>query len=272
MTDPDVPDAPATHTEGHLPPQAADHYRRLEGARAVGTLAALETEEFLTDALHDGSILGIHGHVGLGKTFSVHTALRHLAPDTTVRLVFDEAPKKTELLEALWRALGLSGAPGSAATTKRLIKESLLTHRQVLLIDEVQNLNFPTLEYLRILWDDVQMPLVLVGSGRTRQKIFNHPSLHSRVDQWMQFKPLTLADVLNTIPAYHPVWEGVSQEVLVFTNDTAAHGIFRNWAKVTGGVQRAKRRDPDRPVDIPLIQWVLARLDSADRYPGPPQD
>lgn len=270
MTDLDVPAAPPT--EGHLPPESADHYRRLKGARAVATLAALETEDYLTEALHDGSIVCIHGHVGLGKTFSVHTALRQLAPDNTVRLVFDEAPKKSELLESLWRALGIAGQPASAATTKRLIKESLLAQPRVLLIDEVQNLNSPTLEYLRILWDDVQMPLVLVGSGKTRQRVFNHPALHSRIDQWLQFKPLTLADVLNTVPVYHPVWEGVSQEVLVFTNDTAAHGIFRNWAKVTAGVQRAKRRDPERPVDIPLIRWVLARLDSTDRYPGFPQD
>lgn len=259
-------------TEGHLPPESADHYRRLPGARAVGTLAALETEEFLTEALHERSILCIHGHVGLGKTFSVHTALRQLTPDTTIRLVFDEAPQKKELLEALWRALALPGNPGSPATTKRLIKQNLIQTPRVLLIDEVQNLNFPTLEYLRILWDDVQMPLILVGSGKTRQKVFDHPALHSRVDQWQQFKPLTLADVLNVIPSYHPVWEGVDDEILTFTNDTYARGVFRNWAKVTAGVQRAKHRDPQRPVDIPLIRWVFSRLDSTDRYPRLPQD
>jgi hypothetical protein len=249
-----VDQAPAAPAEGHLPPQTADHFRRLEGARAVGTLAALETEEFLTEAIDEGCILCIHGHVGLGKTFSVHTALRQLAPDTTIRLVFDEAPKKNEVLEALWRALALPGEPGSSATTKRLIKQSLTASPRVLLVDEVQNLNFATLEYLRILWDDVAMPLVLVGSGKTRQRVFDHPALHSRIDLWQQFKPLTLVDVLNVIPAYHPVWEGVNDEVLTFTNDTYARGVFRNWAKVTAGVQRAKHREPDRPVDIPLIR------------------
>jgi DNA transposition AAA+ family ATPase len=261
-----------TPAEGALPPQAADHFRRLEGASACGTLAARETEEYLTEAIRGGSILCIHGHVGLGKTFSVHTALRKHAPDTTVRLVFDEAPKKSELLEALWRALALPGPMGSAAATKRLIRQSLIAQPRVVLIDEVQNLNSATLEYLRILWDEAAMPLVLVGSGKTRQKVFDHPALHSRVEQWQQFKPLTLADVLNFIPVYHPVWEGISDQTLAFVNDTVARGVFRNWAKITLGVQRAQRRDPDRKVDIDLIRWIISRLDSTDRYPGPPED
>lgn len=260
-----------TPAEGTLPPQSADHYRRLEDARAVGTLAALETEEFLTETVKEGSILCIHGHVGLGKTFSVHTALRQLASDT-VRLVFDEAPRKSELLEALWRALALPGPMESTATTKRLIRQNLTDQPRVVLVDEVQNLNFPTLEYLRILWDQTATPLVLVGSGKTRQKVFDHPALHSRVEQWQQFKPLTLAEVLNSIPTYHPVWDGVSDETLAFVDDTFAHGVFRNWAKVTAGVQRAKRREPGRQVDIRLIRWVFSRLDSTDRYPHPPQD
>jgi hypothetical protein len=134
-----VDQAPAAPAEGHLPPQTADHFRRLEGARAVGTLAALETEEFLTEAIDEGCILCIHGHVGLGKTFSVHTALRQLAPDTTIRLVFDEAPKKNEVLEALWRALALPGEPDQAephsqppGPARRRGAESQLCHPGVL--------------------------------------------------------------------------------------------------------------------------------------------
>ncbi|WP_329204509.1 hypothetical protein OG893_00175 [Streptomyces sp. NBC_01696] len=55
--------------------------------------------------------------------------------------------------------------------------------------------------------------------------------LSSRVFIWQQFSRLTPAEVLEVIPLFHPLWEGVDPADLVFADERAAHGNFRAWAK-----------------------------------------
>lgn len=270
--------------DSQLPPAELDHFLRVNGAHAVLTRAAAETHDLIASALRQNSISCIHGHVGLGKTFAVHAALRRLAPDTTVRLAFDKARSVTPILDGLWRALELPGDQPTEAPAKEKIRTSLIHNPRVLLIDEVQNLGPIPLEYLRTLWDKTQIPMVLVGSGNTRQKVLHHPALHSRIPGWHQFSPLQLPDVLHVIPAYHPLWEGADSDLLVFADDQYAHGIFRNWVKLTLHVQDGLGRadegatagtpggggGPGRTVDRDLIRWAFSRLDSTNRFPDRP--
>jgi hypothetical protein len=256
--------------DSQLPPAELDHFVRINGAHAVLTPAAAETDDLIGITLRLNSILCIHGHVGLGKTFAVHTALRRLAPDTTVRLSFDKARSVAPILDGLWRALELPGDQPAEASAKEQIRASLISTPRVLLVDEVQNLGPIPLEYLRTLWDKTQIPLVLVGSGNARQKVLHHPALHSRIPEWQQFSPLKLPDVLNVIPAYHTLWDAVDSDLLVFADDAYAHGIFRNWVKLTLNVQEGLRRDPGRPIDRDLIRWAFSRLDSTNRFPDRP--
>jgi hypothetical protein len=74
------------------------------------------------------------------------------------------------------------------------------------------------------------------------------------------------------------------RHLLVFADDQYAHGIFRNWVKLTlhaqDGLGRADEGatagtpggggGPGRTVDRDLIRWAFSRLDSTNRFPDRP--
>ncbi|MFI1018188.1 AAA family ATPase [Streptomyces sp. NPDC020965] len=256
-----------------LPPPAKDHYLGLTEANTMGTKAVAETEDRIKKAIKHTAIVCIHGTVGLGKTFAVHTALRRHAPDTTLRLRFRQAPNMSELRGNLWRALELPGdPPDSADLCGRDIKEALEQEpRRVLLLDEVQWLSHTALEYIRDLWgdDEQRAAVILVGSGNTRQKILSCPALHSRILDWYQFAPLTPAEVENTIPAYHPIWNQADPGLVLYTDDHAGHGSFRNWAKLTLHLRDALDDNPGLTLTKDLVRWAFSRLDPTTRHTPP---
>ncbi|GGX47053.1 ATP-binding protein [Streptomyces chryseus] len=214
-----------------LPPASKDHFLGLTGANAVGTKAVAETEDRIRKVIKYNAMACIHGNVGLGKTFAVHTVLRRYAPDTTLRLRFRQSPNISELRGALWRALDVAGEPPQSADLCGLhLKEALEQQpRRILLFDEAQWLGKTALEYIRDLWgDDAQRATtIFVGTGNIRQKILGCPALHSRIFEWYQFKSLTPGDVLAAIPAYHPIWTGTDPDLILYTDDYAGHGSFR---------------------------------------------
>ncbi|MFF5931601.1 AAA family ATPase [Streptomyces hydrogenans] len=255
-----------------LPPPERDHYLGLTGANIMGTRAVAETHDRIQKAIKHRAIVTIHGHVGLGKTFAVHTVLRREAPQTTLRLRFRQAPNMSELRGALARALDLPGnISHSADESGELIKRALDDRPgTVLLLDEVQWLSKTALEYIRDLWgdDEQRAAVILVGSGNTRQKILSCPALHSRIYDAYQFSPLTPAEVLTNIPAYHPIWKNADPDLIQYTDDHAGHGTFRNWAKITLHLTDAFEADPTRTLSKDLIRWVLSRIDPSTRMPS----
>ncbi|MFG3480105.1 AAA family ATPase [Streptomyces sp. NPDC047980] len=263
MTEPAAPPS-------QLPPPSNDHYLGLTRANIMGTKAVAETEDRVRKALKHAAMVCIHGHVGLGKTFAVHTVLRRHAPDTTIRLRFRQAHNMSELRGALWRALELPGEPPqSADLCGQQLKVALEQQpRRVLLLDEAQWLSKPALEYIRDLWgdDEQRAAVIFVGSGTIRQRILSCPALHSRIYDWYQFTPLKPAEVLNTIPAYHPIWTDTDPDLILYTDDHAGHGSFRNWAKLTLHLQDALEENPDLTLTKDLVRWAFSRLDPTTRH------
>lgn len=255
-----------------LPPPDTDHFLGLTGANIMATRALSEAEDRVRGAIKHNAIVAVHGHVGLGKTFAIHTALRRHAPDTTLRLRFRQGANMSEVRGELWRALDLPGTvPTSADDSGTQIKQALENDRRVLLFDEAQWLSKTALEYIRDLWGDDarRAPVVLVGSGNIRQKILSCPALHSRVFDWYQFTPLTPAEVQATIPAYHPIWTGLHPDLILYTDDHGGHGAFRNWAMITVRLHEALTGNTELTLTKDLIRWALSRLDPTRRLPPP---
>jgi len=88
--------------------------------------------------------------------------------------------------------------------------------------------------------------------------------LSSRVYVWQEFRRLTREQVLEVIPAYHPVWAGTDPDLLAYADVHAGHGNFRAWSKITAhtitALDRLGRDQPDREV----LQWVFSRLGGRD--------
>lgn len=71
---------------GLLPDESEDHFLGLEQARLVGTDTLLTTRDNIEAVIEAKAMMCVHGPAGSGKTMSVNSALRHLAPDITHRL------------------------------------------------------------------------------------------------------------------------------------------------------------------------------------------
>jgi AAA domain-containing protein len=284
---------PTTTPEG--PPATGPdyHYMGLPGARAMLTAASAETYANLVTTLNadagKGAIMCVHGGVGLGKTFAVNSHLDDLAPNTTLRIKVGSA-KIQALRAALYKKLDLPGdAPLNSTRCETMLKEALSQTPHVLVVDEAQWLDTRAFEFIRELWDDedTRLAVVLVGAETCYQKIKNRPALDSRILIWQRYKPLTPAEVLTVIPQYHPLWEDVPTDELLWIDDAACHGNFRQWAKITYLLQEehggpdTKGSDTAEPPHQPtphdaatpfpaysrdLVRAVLSRLDPTQRH------
>ncbi|KUL27362.1 ATP-binding protein [Streptomyces regalis] len=249
---------------------ADDHYLGLTGARLMPTTAARLTQRHLKTALKAQAMLCIHGDVGLGKTLAVNTNLRDLAPDKTLWLECRKGATLTSLCTALFRALDLPREPPAQVDDcDPLIRQALAAQHRVLVCDEAQGLSKQALEYLRTLWDDkkIRPTIVFVGGENCLQRISSRPALFSRIAVFQQYQPLTPDEVLATLPHYHDLWKDVCAPDLLWVNDVACHGNFRNWAKVTFHIQEALEDDPATAwFSRDTVRMILSYLDSTVRH------
>ncbi|MFB6688893.1 ATP-binding protein, partial [Streptomyces chartreusis] len=128
---------------------------------------------------------------------------------------------------------------------------------------------------------------ILVGAESTYQKIKNRPALDSRILVWQRYKPLTPSEILTVIPQYHPLWAAAPTDDLLWIDDLACHGNFRQWAKLTYLITEAQGAlgpgagvspqgagpsagtaapTPHPAYSRDLVRAVLSRLDPTQRH------
>lgn len=253
---------------GQLPPGEGDHYlhRSLPGAQVVSTRPLLTARENIADTVAARAMMCVYGAAGCGKTLAVNCGLRELEPGEEVRqITFRDRTTARAVRYEIFTALGLQGdAPGHPSEFDRLLKDALATKPRTLVVDEAQWLNSEAFEYFRYLWDDyaTELALIFVGGPGCYSVLRREPMLASRVFIWQGFKPLTRAEVLETIPLFHPVWENASSEDIGYADEHAAHGNFRNWAWLTAQVLRGLKRLGRERVDREVVRWTFSHLGS----------
>ncbi|WP_329375318.1 hypothetical protein [Streptomyces sp. NBC_01483] len=84
--------------------------------------------------------------------------------------------------------------------------------------------------------------------------------LSSRIFIWQHFTRLTPNEVLDVIPLYHPIWTDADPDDIAFADQHAAHGNFRNWARLTAHTQTALHRISRTRVDQEVLRWAFSRL------------
>ena len=258
-----------TPTDPHQTPETTSslHYLGLPGARAILTKASEETYSNLATTLNadggSGAMMCVHGGVGLGKTFAVNFHLSDLAPHTTLRIKISSS-KIQALRASLYKKLDLPGEPPANSTRcETAIKNALSEKPRVLVVDEAQWLDTRAFEFIRELWDDedIRLAVIFIGAETCYQKIKNRPALDSRILIWQRYQPLTPTEVLSVIPQFHPIWENVSTDDLLWIDDRACHGNFRQWAKITYLLHEAMNTPPNPAYSRDLVAAVFSSLD-----------
>ncbi|GGV41990.1 hypothetical protein GCM10010495_69540 [Kitasatospora herbaricolor] len=144
------------------------------GAHVVATSQLGEITEALAHTIAARQIACVYGDAGQGKTVAVHQALRLLPRRVPVRQAqVAVKPALPQLRAALLTAFGL---PATALTNRtdaadRALIDAFKTPG-VLLVDDVQRIAAPELDYLRLLADapTTQMSRAVRGRRRTHSR------------------------------------------------------------------------------------------------------
>ncbi|MFE6268238.1 AAA family ATPase [Streptomyces goshikiensis] len=249
-----------------LPPRETDHYTRLADAAVVTTRALLAARENITDTIDARAMMCLHGPAGVGKTLAANVCLRDLERtrgEEVCRIAFRARPTARAVRHELFTALGLPGEPPRHPSEfDRLLLDSLATQPRTLVVDEAQWLNRETFEYFRFVWDHpyTQIAIIFAGGEGAHTVLRKEPMLSSRVFIWQHITKLTLEEIQQVIPLYHPIWAKTDPVDIAFADRHAAHGNFRNWARLTAhtltGLERTGRDHPDQAV----LRWAFSRL------------
>ncbi|WP_435972219.1 AAA family ATPase [Streptomyces sp. Qhu_M48] len=248
----------------HLPPPPTDQYVHLPEARLVTTRALLTARENIADTIEARAMMCVHGGAGFGKTVAVTSCLRELEPEEDIRrITFHARPTTRAVRHELFTALELPGQPPRyTGEFDNLLKIALATRPLTIVFDEAQWLSSDQLEYIRYLWDDprTQLAVIFVGGEGCHATLRKEPMLSSRIFIWQHFTHLTPAEVLDVIPLYHPIWTNADPDTIAYADQHAAHGNFRNWARLTKHTHRALTRTGRPRADQEVLRWAFSRL------------
>ncbi|WP_051967385.1 ATP-binding protein [Kitasatospora mediocidica] len=247
---------------GRLPAEADDHIHRLD-AHLVATDALMTTLDNIEATIEAKAMMCAFGPAGHGKTMSVNSALRQLAPDTTVRLELRSGPTVRDIRYGLFQVLGLPGEPpGRPIEFDTLLKETLSERFRVLVCDEAQWMGRSSFEYWRHLWDDrhTDIAVIFAGGDNCYKVLKREPILASRIFIWQKFKRIPEDEVTATLPAFHRMWSGVRPDLIRDIDRAAAHGNFRNWATVTKHLQQGMKKMNLTEINDDLVNWVYSRI------------
>ncbi|MFE3206349.1 AAA family ATPase [Embleya sp. NPDC059237] len=233
------------------------------GAHVVSTRQLGQVTEALVHTVAAHGIVCVYGDPGHGKTIALHQALRLLPRRVPTHLALVAVkPALPQLRAALLTAFGLPAAHLTNRTdaADRTLLDALAPPG-VLVIDDVQRIAAPELDYLRLLADapTTHTSLVLCGAGAERT-LARAPALASRVLTWQHVPRLEASQVPGVLRLFHPLWDTATDEDLLHTDRAHARGNFRTWAKITSHAYAARDRDAATGVDRTLLTWACARL------------
>ncbi len=246
------------------------HYQSVAGANVIATKQLLRAADLVGDIVEVRAMGAIYGPAGTGKTFAVEQALAGQPERSWTRTAFRSRPTTRYLRHELYSDLGLGEeVPNSPVETDRILKAALAERFRLLVIDEAQWLNRECLEYLRYLHDDprTQFALLLVGGAGCFEVLRKEPMLASRIYEYLRFAPLTRDEVLQVIPVYHAIYEGVPAALIGRIDEDFADGNFRHWAKFTDHARRFATKVGRVTLDEEIAENVLARIGNTNPEP-----
>jgi general secretion pathway protein A len=154
----------------------------------------------------EAGFVALTGEVGAGKTTVLQALLRTLDRRVTVARLVNTLLEPRELIEAILIDLGAETVPASKPAMLRdlailLVNQRRQRRRVLVVIDEAQNLSYPTLEELRMLSNletetAKLMHIVLVGQPDLRDRLASPEldQLSQRVTVRYHLDPLDGAD------------------------------------------------------------------------------
>jgi general secretion pathway protein A len=236
----------------------------------------------LTYAVQEGKgFLTLTGEIGTGKTTLLRTVLQRLGPGTAAAFVGNSRLSFDGLLEYVLEDLGVpvagtSPAQRLVALNRFLIERRRAGQRTVIIIDEAQNLDVPTLEEIRLL-SNFESPeakllqILLVGQPELEAKLGlpELRQLEQRLELRCRIRRLTVTETRDYIRARLRVAN--ARDLALFSDRavariaTAARGVPRrvnilcDHCLVIGYADQKRRIEPD------VVEQAVASANGAPK-------
>ena len=158
------PSQVARHAEDMLRLMAREAQRELAPGRPpyVQTGMADQVHDILSGALIEGGFVCILGPTGIGKTVAARAFFD--AEDAALWLTAGSTCTQQAMLQELCRVLDLE-PKWSAYTMQRTITEKLEGSRQLLIVDEADDMQLTALKTLRMIRDESLIGIALIGTS-----------------------------------------------------------------------------------------------------------
>lgn len=162
----------------------------------------------LTYAQVTESICVIYGASGVSKSETLREYKRN---NNNVWMV-TASPSRSSLTECLYELaleLGLDDAPRRKGMLSRVIRQRLIGSEGLVIIDEADHLDYPTLEELRILQEETAIGMVMVGNNKVYTQLTggrrneDFARLFSRIAKKRGIHKVKKADVRAFADAWH---------------------------------------------------------------------
>lgn len=134
---------------------------------------------------------------------------------------------------------------------------------ELIIVDEIERLSTPALEYLRDLFDHSDIGLIFVGMPGMEKRMARYPQLYSRVGFAHHYRPLQ-GDELSFVLTRHWRKLGLSLDTADFSDTQAIASI----ARITGGNFRLLHRlfvQIERILKINQLTFITDEVVSAAR-------
>jgi len=221
------------------------------------------------------------GEVGTGKTTLLQTLLQRLDGNTAVAFVFNSTLPFDGLLEYMLEDFGIAKAGETRAQRLFALNNFLIERRRtgqktVLIIDEAQNLDAPTLEQVRLLSNfetptEKLLQILLVGQPELRAKL-QLPELRQlkqRIGLQCRIQPLTQEETREYVRARLRI--AGARDLRLFSE-----GAISRMAEYAGGIPRLVNivcdhslligyADQRRQIERDIVEQAIQYLEEGKR-------
>ena len=221
------------------------------------------------------------GEVGTGKTTLLRALLQRLDGSTAVAFVFNSALPFDGILEYMLEDFGISNSGGSRAQRFFALNNFLIERRRagqnaVLILDEAQNLDPPTLEQVRLLSNfetptEKLLQILLVGQPELEERL-RLPELRQlkqRIGLRCRIPPLKPEEIPNYIRTRLRI--AGARDLTLFTDPAVARitqyarGVPRVINMLSDHCLLFAYADRKRRIDRDLVDQAIEYLEEGPR-------
>jgi len=252
--------------------RALEHQQVVPGAHTVATPLFQMTQVAVQELVDEQEVGVVWGEAGEGKTYAVMHAVRQDRHGLEVAEAVFPPRMGLSMLgrELLWALTGVRHTGERDEVTLELI-DALSRRPRLVVIDEADRLAPEGQDFLRYLFGHprTRFALLLVGGPDLRYVLATRPMLDSRLYVDVKCDRMDEAQVLETIPDFHPVWAHADVDLIQMLNEDLCHGSFRQWAKATKRILGYLRREGSETVTRQIAEaTVLLQANKATARRG----